>query len=241
MGRKSNIALIFFLGVFLFSCHSNQKGKKITLFEKLQKSKGYLNSSELKKLDYDYSLKLLDQYDFSGYDEEDTLAYFVRSGSYIWVASCYIGDNDNPFFCLKETKEKQFKMVQHGIIPVVFGECEYELDRLLTLVGKTIIVSQKSSGNGYCDDKPLIFHADGKMVLFEDRIHLISRACSEDKEMIFCFERDFKYSLENKLLSVHVKEKKIDQESEQVINYQEYDLRYSLAHNFLKFKDTLRN
>lgn len=213
----------------------------MALFEKLQKSKGYLNSSELKKLDYDYSLKLLDQYDFSGYDEEDTLAYFVRSGSYIWVASCYIGDSDNPFFCLKQTKEKQFEMIRHGIIPVLFGECEYELDKLLTLVGKIVIVSQKSSGNRSCEDTPLIFHADGKMVLFQDWLHLISRTCSEDQGIIFCFERDFKYSLENGLLSVHVKEKKIDQESEQLINSQEYELRYSLAHNFLKFKDTLRN
>lgn len=241
MGKRSNIALLFLLGFFLVSCGSKKKAKEVTLFEKLQKNKGYLNSSELKKLDYDYSLKLLDQYDFSGYDEEDTLAYFVRSGSYVWVASCYIGDRDNPFFCLKQTKEKQFKMIRHGIIPALFGECEYELDKLLVLIGKYIIVSQKSSGHGFCDDRPLIFHADGGMVLVENWLHLISRSCSEDKEVVFCFERDFKYSLENELLSVHVKEKKIDQESEQLINSQEYELRYSLVHNFLKFKDTIRN
>ena len=89
-----------------------------------------MNGKELRRLDNNFSLKVLDKYDFSGFDEEDTLAYYVRSGEYLWMASCYLGDEDNPFFCLKEEKEKQFKLIRKGIIPVLYGDCYYELEKL---------------------------------------------------------------------------------------------------------------
>src|SRR5690606_17630549 len=97
----------------------------------------------------------LDPYDLSGFDEQDTLAYFVRSGSYVWVASCYLDEDDgknNPFFCLKDSGKKGFQLLQHGNIPSLTGECSYELEKLLIPVNQYIIVSQKSSGSAFCDE-----------------------------------------------------------------------------------------
>lgn len=242
MGRKSNIALLFLLGFFLVSCGSKKKAKEITLFEELQKSSGYLNGSELQKLEYDYSLKLLDNYDLSGFDEEDTLARFVRSGSYIWIASCYIeAGGRNPFFCLKQTKDKQFKLVKSETFSAAFGECDYELEKLLTLTGGYVIISNKSNGSGYCGDYPYVFTLAGKQISRDDSFHFMSWNCLEEANDIpVCYERTFSYSLKDAMLSVHVKEKKLDEETRQQVDFQEYDMRYALQHDQLIFKDTIR-
>ncbi len=240
MGRKSNIALICFLGFFLVSCGSKKKAAEINLFEELQKSSGYLNGAELHKLEYDYSLKLLDKYDLSGFDEEDTLARFVHSGAYTWIASCYIGDDDNPFFCLKQTKDKQFKLVKSGTFEEAFGECDYELEKLLTLVGDYVIISSKSNGNGYCGDYPHVFTLAGKELSRDEYFHLVSWNCLEELDNVaFCYERTFSYSLKDAILSVHVKEKKLDEETRQQVDYQEYDMRYTVQQDRLTLKDTL--
>ncbi|WP_300663797.1 hypothetical protein [Fluviicola sp.] len=242
MGRKSNIALIFFLGFFLISCGSKKKAAEISLFEELQKSNGYLNGSELKKLEYDYALKLLDKYDLTGFDEEDTLARFVRSGSYIWIASCYIGEDSNPFFCLKQTKEKQFKLVKSETVSAALGECDYDLEKMLVRAGEYVIISNKSHGSGYCGDYPRVFTIEGKEISRDEKFHFMSWNCLEElNDAAFCYERTFSYSLKDAILSVHVKEKKLDEETRQQVDYQEYDMRYALQHDRLVLKDTLRN
>ncbi|MNV34239.1 hypothetical protein D3C71_1256490 [compost metagenome] len=241
MGRKSNIALIFLLGFFLFSCVSEEKAEDNALFEKLQKKSGYLNGSELKRLEYDYTLKLLEKYDLSGYDQEDTLARFVHSGSYIWVASCYIGEDSNPFFCLKQTKDKQFKLIKSETFSSALGECYYDLEKLLTLMGDYVIISNKSHGSGYCGDYPRVFTIAGKEISRDEDFHFMSWNCAEETENFFCYERSFSYSLKDAILSVHVKEKKLDEETRQQVDFQEYDMRYDLQHDKLTFKDTLRN
>jgi hypothetical protein len=213
------------------------------LFEKLKDKKGYLNGLELKRLDRDFSLKILDKYDFSGYDEEDTLAYFVKSGPYLWVASCYLGEDDdipNPFFCLKETGEKGYKMIQHGLIPTLYGECSYELEKLLILKGDYVFVSQKSTGSGYCDDSPLVFTTAGKKVRKKDDLfRIMTRNCSEELENSVCFDRDYHYSYENPYLLIHIIEKETDVESEQEIASRKYNLRFVLKDLSLQFVDTL--
>lgn len=244
MARRNNIAVLFILACLLFSCGSGKRAnaEKNEVFEKLQHRNGYLNGPELKKLDSDYALKLLDQFDFSGYDSEDTLAYFVRSGSYIWVASCYIGENDedNPFFCLKQTPEKEFRLVQHGTIPAALGECSYDLDKLLSLAGNYILVSQKANGSGYCEDAPLVFTVDGKELSRGEDFRFILWHCEEDLEPVNCYERTFDYVFRDGFLSVHVKERVLNEESRLEVGTREYDLRYSREGDKLVFKDTLR-
>lgn len=235
------------VGSLIFSCNSPKRQKKVNdgkLFEKLKEKKGYLNALELKRLKQDFSLKLLAKYDLSGYDEEDTLAYFVRSGSSLWIASCYLGEDDdisNPFFCLKETKEKGFTMIHHGTIPLLMGDCSYDLDKLLIQAGNYILVSQKSYGSGYCDDSPLVFTADGKPIRKGDnQFRIITRNCSEEFESTICFERNFKFELDkSKHLLVRIREKEIDWEIEQEVGSKNYDLSFIIKNNTIHFQDTL--
>ncbi len=235
--------IVLMIASLVLSCNSPKRQKKINdgkLFEKLKEKEGYLNSLELKRLDYNFSLKALDKYDFSGFDEEDTLAYFVRSGSYLWIASCYLGEDDNPFFCLKEEKERSFKLIRKGIIPALYGECSYELERLLIPVGKYILVSQRSSGNAYCDDNPLVFHLDGKPVKKEDdRLQLILKNCPFEDAAEICCERRFKYEFHKPFLIIHAHENRFNWETEESIGTLDFDLRFLLESNRIKFQDTI--
>lgn len=245
MYRKSNWIYGLLVLALIFSCNSPKRQKKINdgkLFEKLKEKKGYLNGLELKRLDFNFSLKVLDKYDFSGYDEEDTLAYFVRSGSNVWIASCYLGEDDdpNPFFCLKEGKERSFKLIRRGIIPAQNGECSYELEKLVALAGNYVLVSQKSSGSGSCNDSPLVFTADGKPVRkSDDQFRFVSKQCGEGIDQFLCFRRDFTYRFDSPYLLVHVKEKQMDEEIEQEISRRSFELRFVLKNNSLRFSDTL--
>lgn len=238
---------LFFLivGSFLFSCNSPKRQKKINdgkLFEKLKEKKGYLNALELKRLEQDFSLKLLDKYDLSGFDEEDTLAYFVRSGLHVWIASCYLENEQEshyPFFCLKETPEKGFKLLKHGTVPVLYGECSYDLDKLLVLKGDYVIISQKSSGSGFCDDNPIVFHKNGKQQVEngDNRFQIITWSCQDGEEI--CFKRDFKFELDKPDLLVHIHEVFYDWEAEQDVGSRNYDLRFVIKNNTIYFQDTL--
>lgn len=245
MRNRKGFWILLLISSLILSCNSPKRQKKINdgkLFEKLKDEKGYLNALELKRLEQDFSLKLLDRYDLSGFDEEDTLAYFVRSGLHIWVASCYLGDEDSPFFCLNETKEKGYKVIKHGVVPAVYGECAYDLEKLVVLSGKYILISQKSSGDSYCDDSPLIFHADGREIRKGHRFQMITRNCFDDEEGTFCFERDFSFeSRQPGQLVVHIREKKMDQEAEQEVSNRTFDLRFNIRNNWLYFQDTIYN
>lgn len=244
MSRKTKWISGLIVLLILFSCGSKQQ-KKVNdakLFDKLKEKNGYLNALELKRLDFNFSLKVLDKYDFSGYDEEDTLAYFVRSGSHVWIASCYLGEDDdpNPFFCLKEEKERSFKMIRQGVIPALHGECSYDLEKLLVLAGPYVLVSQKSGGNRSCIDSPLVFTADGKPVYKDDgQFHFISRNCGEGVDQALCFTRDFSYRVEKSILWVHVKEEQMDEETEQEISRRTFDLKFTLKNHALRFSDTI--
>lgn len=230
--------------VLIFACNSPKRQKKINdnkLYNKLQEKAGYLNASELKRLDYNFSLKVLDSYDFSGFDDADTLAYFVRSGKYLWMASCYISDEDNPFFCLKEEKERQFKVIRKGMIPQLYGECFYDLEKLVIPVGNYVFVSQRSSGNGYCDENPLVFTLDGEPVKKQDdKLQVIIRNCpDQEPDNLYCFERTFGYGFKNPLLTIRITEKKINWETSEIEANSDYILRYSLEKNTIRFLDTI--
>lgn len=244
MSRKTKWISGLIVLLILFSCGSKRKQKENDgkLFEKLKEEKGYLNGLELKRLDTNFSLKALDKYDFSGYDEQDTLAYFVRSGAYVWIASCYLGEDDdpNPFFCLKEEKEDRFKMMRHGIIPALNGACSYDLEQLLVLAGNYVLVSQKSNGNGSCFDSPLVFTSDGTPVRkSDDRFHFVSRNCGEGIDQGLCFKRDFTYKMEKSVLLVQVKEKQTDEETEQEISRRSFELRFKVRNRTIYFQDTI--
>ena len=245
MSRKAKWIYGLLVLALILSCNSPKRQKKINdgkLFEKLREDRGYLNAEELQRLDYNFSLKALDKYDFSGYDEEDTLAYFVRSGDYLWIASCYLGEDadPNPFFCLKEAEEHSFKMMRQGIIPALNGECSYEVEKLLVLAGNYVFVSQKSSGRGYCDDSPLVFTTDGKPVRKSgSQFHFVSRNCGEGIDQVLCFTRDFTYKVDKSVLLVHVKEKQMDEEIEQEISRRSFDLRFDVRNHTISFQDTL--
>ncbi|AEA43287.1 hypothetical protein [Fluviicola taffensis] len=245
MRKTKGLWIFLMICSLILSCNSPKRQKKINdgkLFEKLKVQKGYLNALELKRLEQDFSLKFLDKYDLSGYDEEDTLAYFVRSDSYVWIASCYLGeddDRDNPFICLKETNEKGFKMIKHGSIPVVFGECSYDLDKLIIRAGDYILVSQKGDGSIYCEDLPLVFTTDGKEVQkSDDQFRIITRNAPYENYIVF--ERDFKIQSKNlEELVIHVNERKLDTEMEQEIGFRRYDLRFVIRNNTIYFQDTI--
>ncbi|MGV3612816.1 MAG: hypothetical protein ACO1N0_17780 [Fluviicola sp.] len=243
MSKKSHWIYGLLVLVLILSCNSPRRQKKINdgkLYEKLQAKKGYLNADELQRLQLDFSLTALDKYDLSGFDEEDTLGSFVRSGNYLWIASCYLGDEGSPFFCLKETPEKGLKVLKQGVIPELYGECSYDLDQLLIPVGKYIIVSQRSSGSGYCDENPKVFHADGREVMADDRLQIIIRNCwGEDPDNPFCFERTFRYEFHRPFLLIHLHEKKINWETEETVGTSDFDLRYLLQTNRIAFQDTV--
>lgn len=251
MGNSKAFWIFLMIGSLMLSCNSPKRQKKINdgkLFEKLKEQKGYLNAFELKRLEQDFSFKGLNKYDLSGYDEEDTLAYFVRSGSYVWIASCYLGEDDNipnPFFCLKETNEKGFEVIKHGLIPEVYGECAYDLNKLLIPVGKYMLVSQKSYGNGYCDDSPLVFTIDAKNQVktagSRPRFCFMSLNCiPDDPDNSICFKRDFEFEFDrSQYFLVHTTERKVDTESELEVGFRKYDLRFSLKNNTISFQDTI--
>lgn len=243
MRKTKGFWILLMIGSLILSCNSPRRQKKINdgkLFEKLKEQKGYLNALELKRLEQDFSLKLLDKYDLSGFDEEDTLAYFVRSESHIWIASCYLGDEDSPFFCLNETTEKGYQVIKHGVVPAVYGECAYDLEKLVVLTGKYVLISQKSSGNSYCADSPLIFRADGREIRKGHQFQVITRNCFDEVDGAFCFERDFSFeSNKPDHLIVHIREKKMDQEAEQEVSRRTIDLRFNIRNNWLYFQDTL--
>lgn len=241
------LGIVLVLVSVVCSCNSPKKQQKVNdrkLVEKLHDKKGYLNALDLKRLKQDFSLKLLDEYDLSGFDEQDTLAYFIRSGDYIWIASCYLDEDveaNNPFFCLKDTGEKKFHLVHHGTIPSLTGECSYELNQLLIPVGNYILVSQKSSGSAFCDERPLIFHRDGKVIYRDERFQIITRNCPDETKAI-CFERDFRYEVDqSKHLLVVVHEKGMNWEIEREISSRSFTLQFTLENNRLRFSDTLRN
>ncbi|WP_430405723.1 hypothetical protein [Fluviicola sp.] len=244
---------LFFLivGSFLFSCNSPRRQKKINdvkLFEKLKEKKGYLNALELKRLEQDFSLKLLDKYDLSGFDEEDTLAYFVRSGLHVWIASCYLENEQEshyPFFCLKETPEKGFKVIKHGLIPEIYGECAYDLEKLLIPTGKYILISQKSYGNGYCDDSPLVFTTDAKQQVktaggWPCFCFVTLNCIPDDPDNSICFKRDFEFEFDKShSFLVHTIERKVDTEAEQEVGFRKYDLHFIIKNNMISFQDTI--
>jgi hypothetical protein len=244
MRNTKGFWIFLLVGSLIFSCNSPKRQKKINdgkLFEKLKGEKGYLNALELKRLEQDFSLKLLDKYDLSGFDEEDTLAYFVRSESHVWIATCYLGDEDSPFFCLNETKEKGFKVIKHGMIPAEYGECAYDLKKLVVLTGKYILISRKSNGDSYCEDSPVIFHADGKEIRkVDNQFQVITRNCFDQVDGRFCFERDFSFeSKQPGRLVVHIHEKKIDEEAEQEVSSRNIDLGFAIKNNTIYFQDTI--
>jgi len=246
MQNSKGFTLLFLiLCSLILSCNSPRRQKKINdgkLFEKLKEPKGYLNAEELQRLERDFSLKILDKYDFSGYDEGDTLAYFIRSGSYVWIASCYLGEDDNnipnPFFCLKETPDKGFNLIKKGIVPIlVYGDCSYDLAKLLISKGDYVFISQKSSGSSYCYDSPIIFHRNGKAVQKKDEIQIVTWNCPDENEI--CFKRDFNFELDQSNLLIHVHEINYDWEAEVDVGSKDYDLKFLLKNNTLLFQDTV--
>lgn len=247
MSHSKTFWIFLLLSCFLFGCNTPKQQQKVNdrkLVDKLHEKKGYLNALDLKRLKQDFSLKLLDPYDLSGFDEQDTLAYFVRSGSYVWVASCYLDEDagkNNPFFCLKDAGKKGFQLLQHGNIPSLTGECSYELEKLLIPVNQYIIVSQKSSGSAFCDESPLIFHRDGKVVYSDEQFRIITRNCPEQNKAI-CFERDFDFGLdESHHLLVSLREKGMNWETEREVSGRLFTLRFTLENNRLRFSDTIRH
>lgn len=238
--------IVLVMGSLILSYNSPRRQKKINdgkLFEKLKEQKGYLNAEELQRLERDFSLKLLDKYDFAGYDESDTLAAFVRVGSDVWIATCYLEnatESHYPFFRLKETPEKGFKMLQHGIIPSESGECAYELDKLLIRSGEYIFIAQKNSGSAICEDSPLVFHTNGKKVdrSFEFQIATWNGADEERLPV----KNEFKIESRNPgSIVFHVREKVIDPEIDEVVRSRNYDLNFEVKNNTIHFRDTVFN
>jgi hypothetical protein len=228
----------------LFSCNSPKRQKKINdgkLFEKLKREKGYLNAEELQRLERDFSLKLLNKYDLSGYDEEDTLASFVRVDKDVWIASCYLenaSETHHPFFRLTETKEKGFKMISNGLIPVAKGECEYELNKLLVRSGEYIFLSRIITENGNCVDSPVTFGLNGKMVDrgldFTVALWIDSREEHTPVQSNFTVESKTPESI-----VMHVHEKVINTEMEEEVSSRSYDLNFTVRNNTIYFRDTI--
>nr|WP_294860965.1 hypothetical protein [uncultured Fluviicola sp.] len=236
--------IFLLLGSLLFSCNSPKRQKKINdgkLYEKLRQQKGYLNAEQLQRLERDFSLKFLDKYDFSGYDEEDTLASFLRVGKDIWMVTCYLeneAESGYPFFRLSETKEKGFKMIKHGTIPAESGECAYELDQLLVRSGEYIFISQKHSGSAVCEYSPLVFHLDGRKVdkSFEFKAFTWNGANEESQPV----KSDFKIeSGSSESIVFHVHETVTDTEIDEEVSSRNYDLNFVVRNNMIYFKDTV--
>jgi hypothetical protein len=242
MQNSKGCALLFLiLCSLILSCNSPRRQKKINdgkLYEKLKEPKGYLNAEELQRLQLDFSLNALDKYDLSGFDEEDTIASFVKSGEYLWIASCYIGEEASPFFCLKEETDRSFKLIRKGVVPALYGEYAYDLEKLLIPVGKYILVSQRTSGSAYCEDNPLVFQADGKPIKRLGRLQLILNNCPFEGTQICC-KRDFTYNFQKPFLIIHAHENRVDWETERSIGTVDFDLRFLLQDKSIKFQDTV--
>lgn len=232
--------IILFL---IFSCNNPKRQKKINdgkLFEKLKEQEGYLNAEELQRLERDFSLKLLDKYDLSGYDDKDTLASFIRVGPDIWIASCYLenpAETHYPFFLLTETKEKGFRTVSHGLIPVTSGECAYELSKLLVRSGEYIFLSRRTTENGRCIDSPVVFRLNGKKVKNGGFSVVTWSVTDEDGYPV---QRDFK--IESKTpesIRVYVHEKVTDPEIDEEVRSRDYELNFSVRNNTIYFRDTV--
>lgn len=244
MGRKSTWIYGLLFLTLIFSCNSPKRQKKINdgkLFEKLKEQEGYLNAEELQRLERDFSLKLLDKYDLSGYDDKDTLASFIRVGPDIWIASCYLEnatESHYPFFRLAETKEKGYKVIDHGIIPAQFGDCTYELDKLLVRSGDYIFISQKNNGNASCTDSPLVFHSNGKEVKKSPDFFVVTWRVADEEG--YPIQSDF--NIESKTpesIRVHVHEKVIDTEIDEEVRSRNYELNFVVRNNTIYFQDTV--
>ncbi len=229
--------------VLILSCTSPKKQRKINdgkLFEKLKEQKGYLNAEELKRLERDFSLKLLNKYDLSGYDEADTLASFLRVGTDVWIASCYLEnavETHYPFFRLTETKEKGFKMISHGIIPITYGECGYVLNKLLVHSGKYIFISQRNTGNGHCVDSPIVFNLNGKLVRSPDFSVVIWNDSRKESDPV-----KSEFTIESKTpgsIVMHMHEKVINTEMDEEVSSRNYDLNFEVKNNTIYFRDTV--
>ena len=230
--------------VLLFACNSPKRQKKINdgkLFEKLREQKGYLNAEELKRLERDFSLKLLNKYDLSGYDEEDTLASFIRAGKDVWIASCYLenaAETHYPFFRLTETKEKGFIMSSNGLIPIANGACAYELSKLLVRSGEYIFLSRRITEGRNCIDSPVVFGLNGKMV---DRgLDFAVAVWIDSREEHTPVQSD--YTIESKTpgsVVMHVHEKVIDTEIDEEVRSRNYDLNFDVRDNTIYFRDTV--
>lgn len=244
MSKRNNWIYGLIVLILIASCNSPKQQKKINdgkLFEKLKAQHGSLNAEELQRLERDFSLKLLDKYDLSGYDEEDTLASFLRVGQDVWIASCYLenaAETHYPFFRLTETKEKGFKMISHGTIPIAYGECGYELNKLLVRSGEYIFLSQRSNGSTYCADSPLVFHLNGKKVQKSaDFAVAVWNGFNRENNPV---QSDF--TIESKTperIVVHVHETTINTEIDEEVGSRDYDLRFELKNNAIYFRDTV--
>ena len=242
MNSKTFFWIVLLVTSGLFSCNSPKRQKKINdgkLFEKLKGQEGYLNAEELKRLERDFSLKLLDRYDLSGYDDKDTLASFIRTGSNIWIASCYlenVTESHYPFFRLAETKEKGYQMLDHGTIPAQNGDCAYELDKLMVRSGEYIFISQKNIGNDTCTDSPLVFHSNGKEVK-SSGFSVITWSMTADGYPV---QSAFKIESQTpEIIRVYVHEKVIDTEIDEEVGSRNYDLNFVVRNNTIYFRDTV--
>lgn len=244
MNSKTFFWIVLLVASWLFSCNSPKRQKKINdgkLFEKLREQNGYLNAEELKRLERDFSLKLLNKYDLSGYDEEDTLASFIRAGKDVWIASCYLenaAETHYPFFRLTETKEKGFEMSSNGLIPIAYGECAYELSKLLVRSGEYIFLSRRITEGRNCIDSPVVFRLNGKMV---DRgLNFAVAVWIDSREEHTPVQRD--YTIESKTpesIVLHIYERVIDTEIDEEISSRNYDLDFVVKNNTIQFRDTI--
>ena len=229
--------------VLTLSCNSPKRQQKINdgkLFEKLKEPKGYLNAEELQRLERDFSLKLLDKYDFSGYDEGDTLAAFVRVGQDVWIATCYLenaAESHYPYFCLTETKEKGFKMRKHGAIPAESGECAYELNKLVIRSGEYIFISQNNSGSAICEYSPLVFHLDGREVTKSFEFKTPTWNGADEQQLAVKNEVEIESGTPERIV-FHVHEKVIDKEIDEEVSSRNYDLNFVVKNNTIYFRDT---
>lgn len=229
---------------WICSCNSPKKQKKINdgrLFEKLKESKGYLNAEELQRLERDFSLKLLDKYDLSGYDEEDTLASFLRVDKDVWIASCYLenaSETHYPFFRLTETAEKGFRLIGHGTIPLESGACGYELEKLLVRSGGYIFIAQRKIAKTYCGDSPLVFHLNGKEVRKDAgfTVTVWNGSNGESSPVLSDFTIE---SQTPQSIVMHVHEKVIDTEIDEEVQSRNYDLRFEVRNSMIYFRDTV--
>jgi len=241
--NSRTLGIVFMFASLLFSCNSPKRQKKINdgkLFEKLKEQEGYLNAEELQRLERDFSLKLLDKYDLSGYDDKDTLASFIRTGSDIWIASCYLEnatESHYPFFRLTETKEKGYRVLDHGTIPAQNGDCAYELDQLLVRSGDYIFISQRKNGSGLCVDSPLVFRADGKEIKNGGFSVVTWSVTDEDGYPV---QSDF--TIESKTpesIRMYVHEKVTDPEIDEEVRSRNYELNFVVRNNTIYFQDTI--